>query len=123
MLFRSKRGAYLKAEDHKHGRTCLHIAAEKGYSDMVQMLIIRGSDMYASGDEFYSKTPLHLAAMKGHVEVTRILVEREADMLQLSGFLDKSPFHLACEHGHFECVRIMLDTGRVDLNIMGHHIN
>lgn len=44
-----KRGANLNAEDHRHGRTALHLSAELGFAEFVDMLIVRGANMYASG--------------------------------------------------------------------------
>ena len=111
----------MNAEEYRHGRTALHIAAEKGYNEMVTMLLIRGADMYAAGDQFYSLTPLHLACIQGHTEVTRILVKRGADVAVLSGFHDKNPLHLACEHGHKECVEIILSKN-IDLDLCGNHV-
>jgi ankyrin repeat protein len=135
-----KRGSDLAAEDHRHGRTALHLCAEKGFPELVDMLIIRGASMYASGkashhiyslrpfadtlrvgDALYSMTPLHLACLHGHTECAKILVQRGADMSTLSGFLDKSPLHLACEYGHYHCVKILLDNG-ADAEQMGNRV-
>eukprot|EP01034_Spumella_vulgaris_P021270 gene21270-27293_t len=96
--------------------------SEKGYSELVEMLIIRGADLYASGDYMYSKTPLHLACLHGHTDCVRILVDRNADVAAVSGFLDKTPLHLACEAGHLLSASIIADTG-TDLNVMGNRIN
>jgi len=41
----------MTAEDHQHGRTVLHLSAEKGYDEFVEMLIVRGANMYASGEK------------------------------------------------------------------------
>jgi hypothetical protein len=112
----------LNAEDYKYGRTALHIAAEKGYTEMVTMLLIRGADMYATGDQFYSRTPLHLACIHGHTAVVRVLVKRGADVAVLSGFLDKNPLHLACENGHWEAAEILVNKG-MDLDVCGNHVS
>ncbi len=45
-----KRGAKLGAEEVLHGRTPLHICAEKNHAELADMLILRGSNMLASGD-------------------------------------------------------------------------
>ena len=49
-----KRGSNLNAEDHRHGRTALHLSAEKGFAEFVDMLIVRGANMYASGESIES---------------------------------------------------------------------
>lgn len=113
-----KRGADINAEDHKFGRTALHLAAEKGYAKIAEMLIIRGANLHSSGDIFYSKTPLHIACLHGYTETVAVLVKKGAQVNLLSGLLDKSPLHLACEEGHVECARILLTNG-ADINMTG----
>ena len=49
-------------------------------AELADVLIIRGSDMYASGDSIYSRTPLHLACLNGHTETATVLVKRGADL-------------------------------------------
>jgi ankyrin repeat protein len=106
-----KRGAMLNAEDHKFGRTPLHLAAELGLTKMAEMLILRGADLCATGDAFFSKTPLHLSCIHGHSDTVKLLCMRGADVNMLSGLLDKSPLHFACEKGHTECVRLLIQHG------------
>lgn len=116
-----KRGVDLHAEDHKFGRTALHLAAEKGFTEMGEMLIIRGASLTASGDAFYSKTPLHLACINGHTETVLMLCQRDSDVNALSGLLDKTPLHFSIEKGHFEVVKILVQF-RADVNAMGKHV-
>ena len=59
------------------GRTPLHLAALKGDSETVKVLISAGADIHALNEE--GATPLHLAAESGHSEVVRILIEAGAD--------------------------------------------
>ncbi len=99
-----KRGADLNPEDHKYGRTPLHLASELGLHRMAEMLIVRGANFAASGDAFFSKTPLHLAVLNNHLETVKVLCYRGADTNILSGLLDKSPLHFACEKGYAEIV-------------------
>ena len=58
-----KRGVDLSAEEARFGRTALHFCAELGLHELADILIVRGSDMYGSGDSIYSKTPLHLSCV------------------------------------------------------------
>jgi ankyrin repeat protein len=93
-----------------------------GYTELAEMLIIRGADMYASGDSVYSKTPLHLACLFNHVSTVEVLIKRGADLEALSGFLDKTPLHLACENGFTKCVELLLRAG-ADTRKLGTTIN
>jgi ankyrin repeat protein len=117
-----KRGVNLSAEEFKNGKTALHLCAEQGLDELADALIVRGADMYASGDSIYSKTPLHLACQVGHHEVAKVLLNRGADMEAMSGFLDKTPLHLACEKGHIKCVRALVEHG-ADMGAVGFNVN
>jgi ankyrin repeat protein len=116
-----KRGVDIHVEDHKYGRTALHLAAEKGLTEMAEMLIIRGAKLIAIGDGYYSRTPLHLACIHDHVETVRVLLERGSDPNALSGLLDKSPLHFAIEKGYFEIVKLLIRFG-ADINATGLHV-
>jgi ankyrin repeat protein len=117
-----KRGALLSAEEFKNGKTVLHLCAELGLADLADTLIVRGADMYASGDSIYSKTPLHLASMLGHKDVAEILVKRGADLEAMSGFLDKTPLHLAAEKGQLDTVQVLVEAG-ADMSAVGFNVN
>jgi ankyrin repeat protein len=101
-----EKGADLSVEEMDNGKTALHICAEKGYTELAEMLILKGSNIMVSGDQvsihgalnestapnavmhqFYGKTPLHLACMHGHTETARMLISRGADVSVLSGFV------------------------------------
>lgn len=48
--------------DHLDGETALHIAAGKGYTQLVDVLLRHGANPNLT-DEVYSRTPLHLATI------------------------------------------------------------
>lgn len=113
-----KRNAEMNVEDLHFGRTPLHLAAEHGYTKMCEMLIIRGADLYASGDAFYSKTPLHIACIHNHLETIQLLVKRGSNIDALSGLVDKSPLHIVCELGYETAAAILLNAG-AQVNLQG----
>jgi ankyrin repeat protein len=66
------------------GRTALHLAARKGYKEMVQLLLENGANVNAveykedvDAKTEYGETALHLATVKGHEEVVRLLLTFE----------------------------------------------
>lgn len=117
-----KRGVDLSAEEARFGRTALHFAAELGLAGLADMLIVRGSDLYGSGDSIYSKTPLHLACLNGHHDVADVLIKRGIDLETTSGFLDMTALHCACEKGHLGCVQVLVEAG-ADMGAMGFTFN
>lgn len=57
--------------------TPLHLAAKKGNTETVKVLVSSGAEINALDEE--GLTPLHLAAAGGHSEVVRLLIEAGAD--------------------------------------------
>ncbi|XP_053572730.1 protein phosphatase 1 regulatory subunit 12A isoform X2 [Bombina bombina] len=62
----------------KSGGTALHVAAAKGYTEVLKILIQAGYDVNIK--DFDGWTPLHAAAHWGKEEACRILVENLCDM-------------------------------------------
>lgn len=61
----------------RYDRTALSFAADRGYADVVALLLDRGADVDAK-DSFYRVTPLVWAADHQHVGVVRMLLARGA---------------------------------------------
>ncbi|XP_048863283.1 protein phosphatase 1 regulatory subunit 12A-like isoform X10 [Brienomyrus brachyistius] len=62
----------------KSGGTAMHVAAAKGYAEVLKLLIQAGYDVNIK--DFDGWTPLHAAAHWGKEEACRILVEKLCDM-------------------------------------------
>ncbi len=114
-------GASVESQEVKNGRTPLHLAAERGFSIMVDTLIIHGADMHSEkfkNDAIYSLTPLHLAVINNHIDTVKVLLERGADTSELCGFRDKAPLHISCEKGYIEVTELLLNYG-ANIQIIG----
>ncbi|THV08419.1 ankyrin [Dendrothele bispora CBS 962.96] len=59
---------------NSHGKTPLHIAAQKGNEELVRMLCDLGADCNLADNE--GNTPLHYASAWGHIPVVQLLIER-----------------------------------------------
>ncbi|XP_077191158.1 protein phosphatase 1 regulatory subunit 12B isoform X11 [Paroedura picta] len=86
-----------KVEDRKHprtGATALHVAAAKGYSEVMRLLIQAGYDVNVQDSDGW--TPLHAAAHWGVKEACSILAEALCDM-DIRNKLGQTPFDVADE--------------------------
>ena len=63
----------------QHRRTTLHLAADKGFVDVVRVLLDSGAAVDARDGN--GQTPLHLGACKDRDECVRILLEAGADVM------------------------------------------
>ncbi|MGB6975991.1 MAG: ankyrin repeat domain-containing protein [Gammaproteobacteria bacterium] len=60
------------------GNTPLHVAAEKGYDDLVKELLKAGAELEIRNSD--GDTPLHLAAYNGRVDVVESLLNKGANL-------------------------------------------
>ncbi|WP_265025261.1 ankyrin repeat domain-containing protein [Wolbachia endosymbiont (group B) of Pammene fasciana] len=92
--------------------TLLTIAAENGYTNIVNVLLEKGADV--NRKNWYDMTPLHLAAGNGHVDIVNLLLEKGVvvDERYHSG---NTVLHLAAKNGHVDVVKVLLEKG-ADVN-------
>ena len=93
--------------------TPIHIAAENGYGEIVEGLLIKGADPNSIASN-HLKTPLHVAVSEGHLDVVKRLLLSGA-MTDVSGptTLSRfaswcSPLHIACRKGHLEIMKVLV---------------
>jgi cytohesin len=67
----------INAQD-KYGNIPLHLAALKGHTSVVELLIAKGADVNAKNK--YGGTPLYVASYAGREQVVKILIDHGADV-------------------------------------------
>ncbi len=93
-------------EVHKHiGMDVLQLAAMKGFSEIVRVLVSNGSDVNAADGE--NSTPLHKAAQFGRNDGVRALMERGANILTEDSH-GKTPLHKANYYRRGETCAVLL---------------
>ncbi|GER42111.1 S-acyltransferase [Striga asiatica] len=107
------------------GRSPLHWAAYKGFSDTIRLLLFREASQGRQDKE--GCTPLHWAALRGNVEACSVLAHAGSkDELTLKDKAGKTPIELASDKGHRHIalflvlyfLLLMLDRVAQHLNVM-----
>ncbi|XP_074580026.1 putative protein S-acyltransferase 23 isoform X1 [Curcuma longa] len=106
----AKYGADHDATDND-GRSPLHWAAYKGYTDVIRLLLFRNA--YQGRQDGNGCTPLHWAALSGNLEGCTVLVhsgdKRELVVKDRNGF---TPANLAANRGHRHVAYILSNAGK-----------
>lgn len=93
------------------GKTPLHLAAEKGNLQCVQ-IITQHKDININAEGRFSvSSPLCLAAENGHTEIVKYLLSLPGIKSNLA-----SPLEKACANAHVECAKCLLAFPKVDVN-------
>jgi ankyrin repeat protein len=81
------------------------LAVEKGYADIVRVLLQYGADVNAiAEDDGY--TALHLAVYYGHLEVVITLLQKGAD-INIKDINGKTVLDIAYENGHTDIAHFL----------------
>ena len=114
-------GANLETlSDLPRGATPVWIAAEKGHTEMVRLLLAQlGASIVTLGR--HGTTPVWIAASGGHVEMVRLLAELGASIVTPNMY-SATPVWIAAKKGHVEVVRLLAQLGAsiVTLAANGH---
>jgi ankyrin repeat protein len=96
----------------KDGWTPLHMAAEEGHREIVDLLIAKGADINATAGAGAGVgwTPLHEAAEEGHKKVVGLLILKGADINVKNGD-GRTPLDLAIKHKNAEIADILRKHG------------
>lgn len=81
-------------QKNEMGQTPLHLAAEKGQKEIVEMLLEKGADVNATDKE--GRTPLHDAVFYRHYEIAKILLQHHSDPAKMDR-AGNTPLHLYLE--------------------------
>jgi uncharacterized protein len=96
------------------GMTALHWAAERGDTELAEMLVYAGANVSAV-TRIGLYTPLHLAAKSGSVGVAKALVKAGADVNVKSNPSGATPMHLAALTGSADMINLLADA-KADVN-------
>jgi ankyrin repeat protein len=88
----------------------VHIAAFKGYLELLLALIEAGADINAVGETEKKETLLHLAVLQGHIKVVKVLVDLGLDV-NLTNNQNRTPLCIAVVNGNLKIVKTLVESG------------
>ena len=96
------------------GMTALHWAAERGDTELAQLLIYAGANVSAV-TRIGLYTPLHLAAKSGNAAVAKAIIDAGADVNAKANPSGATPMHLAASAGSDAVINLLADA-KADVN-------
>lgn len=130
----------INAQDPTTGASVLHIAAESGYDEIIELLLEYDANMKLRDRK--GKTALYLAASSDHTEIVKLLLEKQEELLSGNTYSADKPYladdaqkdidncgstllHLAASNGNKKLVRLFIDEcvnqeEGVDIDIATH---
>jgi ankyrin repeat protein len=91
------------------GSPPLHVAAEKGYLDLLERLIEKGA-LIDLPDTILGATSLHCAALKGHLKVVKKLIDYQAK-IDVQDAHKRTALCSAAEIGFLDIVELLIKSG------------
>ncbi|GFQ77336.1 hypothetical protein TNCT_578431 [Trichonephila clavata] len=102
------------------GFTSLHLAAETGCLEIVNLLLKKGADVNAKTDQL--NTALHLSSFNGYTDIIKALIMNGAE-INVHNVNGGTALHNAVENGHENIVGILLEYGAKVNAINGYNFS
>ncbi|CAM2862814.1 ankyrin repeat domain-containing protein [Legionella worsleiensis] len=102
-------GAKIENATKEQRITPLHLAAKRGYVDVVKLMLSKEINPDLKG--YNNKSPIYYATKKGHDAVVKCLLDAGAWVNQGMGEEEITPLHLAIEHQQVNVVACLLQNG------------
>lgn len=93
-----------------NGNTPLHIAADKGYTECLKLLLAKSNKTINLNSKSKQSTALHMAAENGYTECVQILLHAGSSHSVVND-KNQTPLHLAAKAQCAESVEILLELG------------
>ncbi len=111
----TSKGLDVNTSDPDTGNTPLHIAAWKGYIDIIALLVEK-PNIDVNAQNKMGDTPLHLAVLGGYTDIVASLVEKPNVDVNAQNTMGDTPLHLAVLGGYTDIVVSLVEKPNIDVN-------
>ena len=104
----------LKSITNYERNDCLHVASEKGYQEIIRILMSRGLDATCSNKQ--KNNPLHVAVAERKVKCVEVILEKTSKLVEIMKAENTSgntPMKIAINKHQLEIVNQMLSYNNV----------
>ncbi|KAM9098313.1 ankyrin repeat domain-containing protein 55 [Sarcophilus harrisii] len=105
IILRHQEGQSIINYDDENGKTCVHIAAAAGYSDIISELA-KVPDCNLQALDVDDRTPLHWAAAAGKADCVQLLLQLGMDSSPRD-INENTPLTYAMRCGHTACINLL----------------
>ncbi|EAY04032.1 hypothetical protein TVAG_055180 [Trichomonas vaginalis G3] len=109
------RASYPKWQEQRRMKTPLHIAAENGYKELVELFISHGADV--NSIDYDGKTALYYAAENNHKEIIEFLITHDANINATEKSTGRNALHFAAIGNSKDAAETLILNG-IDINKM-----
>ncbi|XP_053156215.1 ankyrin repeat domain-containing protein 55 isoform X2 [Hemicordylus capensis] len=113
IILSHRQGPSIINYDDENGKTCLHIAAAAGYSDIISELA-KVPECSLQALDVDDRTPLHWAAAAGKDDCVKTLLQLGVDSSPRD-INENTPLTYAMYCGHTACIKLLSQEHRLDL--------
>lgn len=97
------------------GKTALHYASEKGFQDII-LLLVSDENINVNIQDRNGNTPLHLSSGRAHEHCVKALIYSSPTLkMDIENNSSESPLHLAAKTGFIQIVQILLENSTYNL--------
>lgn len=93
-----------------NGNTSLHLAADKGYTECLKLILARSKETINLKSSSKHSTALHMAAENGYTECVQLLLHAGSSHTVVND-KEQTPLHMAAKAQCAESVEILLELG------------
>jgi len=97
-----------KGTNDAESLNCLHLAAQRGYDDIVELILSRDQSLTKITALATKSTALHIAVFHCHLDVMKTILKRDPDSIKIKNNDNLTPFDIAINKPELDMVEYII---------------